>query len=444
MNDDITQQKQNMQNLIENVLQKAKEKGATDVELGCSFGRGLDVNVRMGEVDTLEYQKDKEMSLSVYIGKCKGSASTTDFSEESIKKTVQAAVDIAKYTSEDEYSGLADKNLLCKAFKELDLYHPWDVTAKQATEIAKECEQAALDNSQIENSEGASVSAYEGLGIYANSNDFLGFRQSTRHSIGCSVIAEDEQGMQRDYWYSSNRNQTKLESALSIGKKAAARTIKRLGSKTIKTMEVPVIYHAEVAKGLIGNFTSAISGGALYRKASFLQDSKGQQVFPDSVSIVEDPFILGAFGSKDYDSEGVTTKKRNIVTDGVVQDYFLSSYSARKLGLATTANAGGMQNLVVSHGEQSLDDLIKDMGTGLLLTELMGMGVNNITGDYSRGAAGFWVENGEILYPVDEFTVASNLKDMFKGIASIANDVDDRDVIRTGSILIDRMTVAAE
>ncbi len=443
MNDDSLQQKQNMQNLIDDVLKKAKQKGATNVELGCSFGKGLEVNVRMGEIDTLEHQNDKEMGLTVYIGQRKGSASTTDFSEASINKTVQAAIDIAKYTSEDKYAGLADKSLLCTNFKNLELYHPWDLSAVDATEIAKQCEQSALDNKQISNSEGASVSVYEGMGIYANSNDFIGFKQSTRHSIGCSVIAKDEQGMQRDYWYSSSRNKNHLESAEAIGKKAADRTIKRLGAKKIKTMEVPVIYHAEVAKGLIGHFTSGISGGALYRKASFLQDSKGQKIFPDSFSIVEDPFILGAFGSKNYDSEGVATQRRSLVNDGIVQDYILSSYSARKLGLQTTANAGGVQNLIVSNNNLSFKQLLNDMGTGFLLTELMGMGVNNITGDYSRGAAGFWVENGEIAHPVDEVTVASNLKNMFSGITSIANDVDERGVIRTGSILIDKMTIAA-
>ncbi len=442
MNSDITQQQQNMQNLIEQIITTAQKKGATQVEVGCSSGSGLDVNVRNNEIDTLEHQLDKELGVTVYLGQRKGNASTTDFSPESIERTLQAALDIARFTSEDEYAGLADADLMCKDFIDLDLYHPWDINADNAIEIARECEQNALSVKGVSNSEGASVNTYQGISLYGNSHGFIGLRQSSRHSVSCSVIAQNQQGMQRDYWYSSARHYDDLENAAEIGLKAGSRAVKRLGAKKIKTVEVPVIYHAEVAKSLIGHFTSAISGGALYRKASFLLDSKGNKIFPEFFSIIEDPHIPRAFGSKVFDSEGVATRKRDIVKDGVIMDYFLSSYSARKLGLTTTANAGGIQNLIVGSSGQSFDELLATMGTGLLITELMGMGVNGITGDYSRGAAGFWVENGEIAYPVEELTVAGNLKAIFAQISAVADDMDQRGVIRSGSILVDKMTVA--
>ena len=434
-------------NLVDQVLTKCQSKGATSAEAAASAGSGLSTTVRLGNVETIEYNRDKGLNLTVYFGQKKGSASTTDFSEQAINDAIDAACRVAKYTAEDDCAGLADKEFLARTedIPELDLYHNWNIDAEQAIEICQSCEAAALSHdSRITNSEGGSLSSQQGLRAYGNTNDFIKAYSTTRHSLSCSVIAKDGETMQRDYWYSVARDKNDLDSDSSIGKHAAENAIKRLNGRQIKTCQTPVIFSAEIASGLISSFLGAISGGSLYRKTSFLLDSLGQQVFPEFIHIYEQPHIKKGLGSAPYDAEGVVTRQRDIVTDGIIQSYILGSYSARKLGMQTTGNAGGVNNLTVSTSELSLNDLLKKMNKGLLITELMGQGVNRVTGDYSRGASGFWVEHGEIQYPVEEITVAGNLKQMYQGIIDIGNDVDYRYNVRTGSIFIDNMTVGGK
>ena len=432
-----------LQSIVHDLLQEAKAQGASDAEAGLSVESGLSVTVRMGEVETIEHNRDKGLGITVYFGKRKGTASTSDFSAAAVKETVKAACDIAKFTENDPYAGLPDENMLAKDIPELDLYHPWDISAEQAIELAKECEDVArAEDKRIINSEGGSVSSHSGIRVYGNTKGFLNGYNTSRHSMSCTMIAEQDDAMQRDYWYSVNRDPAKLETPAEIGKHAAQRTVGRLGAKHMPTCQVPVIFQAEVARGLLSHFLAAIRGGAQYRKASFLLDHIGKQVFPERFRLDERPHIRGALGSAPYDNEGVITTPRDVITDGVLQGYVLDSYAARRLNMQTTGNAGGVHNLYINDDNISLAAMLKEMGKGLLITEVMGQGVNNVTGDYSRGASGFWVENGEIQYAVEEFTLASRLQDMFMGLQRVGNDFDTRGGIVTGSWLIDHMTVA--
>jgi PmbA protein len=433
------------QAMAERVLAAAKAKGATAAELDLDKGTGLSVEVRMGQVDKLQYHRDQGINLTVYFGHRKGFASTGDFSAQALDDTLEAACRIARYTSEDDFNGLGDAERMATDFPKLDLYHPWELDADAAIEMAIQTETVAREHdARITNSEGASVDSYAGMSLYANSHGFMGINHGTRHSLSCSVVAQDGDSMQRDYWYSVSRVPGLLESADSVGAEAAQRTVRRLNARSLSTREAPVLFVPQMARGLIGQLVSAISGSSQYRKASFLLNSLGQQAFPDFVQLREDPFIRQALGSRSYDSEGVATQARDILKDGVIQDYFLGSYSARKLGMQSTGSASGASNLLLADTGISFPGLLAAMGTGLMVTELIGNGINGITGDYSRGAVGYWVENGMIVHPVEEVTIAGNLKDMFKGIVAIGDDVDERGSIRTGSILIDKMTIAGQ
>jgi PmbA protein len=431
--------------MSEDVLKVAKSLGASSAEAELSLSVGQNVSVRLNEVENIEYNRDKGMSVTVYFGQQKGHASSSDLSQQAIKDTVSAACNIAKYTAKDEFCGLADAHLMAKDILDLDLYHPWDISVDEAIAIAKECEAAALNvDTRITNSEGASVSTGEGYFAYSNSHGFTGGYSSSRHGVSCSVIAEAEDSMQRDYWYSTARASSDLESAAAIGKKAGERTVRRLNSQKIKTCQVPVLFEGPLASGLISSLVSAISGGNLYRKSSFLLDSLGKQIASPLLNIYEEPHLKKGLASSPFDSEGVATKPRQLVKNGVLQGYVLGSYSARKLGMQTTGNAGGNHNLIVKPSTLDFTGLLEQMGTGLLVTELLGSGINMVTGDYSRGAAGFWVENGVIIYPVEEITIAGNMADMLKTIVAISNDVLIQGSKQVGSILIERMTVACE
>lgn len=434
-----------LKSIVQTLLEEAKKQGATAAEAGLSQESGLSVTARMGEVETIEHHNDQGLGITVYFGQCKGSASSTDLSPAAIKETVGAACSIARYTSEDAYAGLPDKELLATEFPDLDLNHPWALQADGAIALAVECEAAALSyHPDINNSEGASVNTHQGIRVIGNSLGFLQGIMSTRHSISCSVVAERGDSMQRNYWYSVARDANNLEAVAAIGRKAGDRTVNRLEARRLTTRQCPVLYSPEVASGLIGSLTGAISGSALYRKSTFLLNALDTQLFPDFIRIHEQPLLTGALGSSAYDSEGVTTQTRDIVSDGILRGYVLSTYSARKLGLQSTGNAGGVHNLTITPGKNDFQAMLKLMDTGLLVTELIGQGVNMINGNYSRGAAGFWVEHGEIQYPVEEITIAGNLKDMYQHIVAVGNDVDLRGNIRTGSILIERMSIAGE
>jgi PmbA protein len=415
--------------------------------------QGLSVGTRLGEVENVEFTNDGALGITVYQQGRKGSASTADLSEKALAQAVEAAVNIAKYTSVDDCSGLADKALLAMQSIDLDLYHPKELSTEQAIEIAKECEQSALDSdSRITNSDGASLDCFSGFKVYGNSNGQLVGYPSSRHSLSCVVIAGSDDQMQRDYAYDVNRDFALLDSGVSIGKKAASEVLSRLNPQKLSTRKVPVLFRADIANTLWGHFIAAISGGNLYRKSSFLLDAIGKEVFPDFLTIVERPHIKKALASSAFDSEGVLTQDRDIILDGALQTYLLTSYSARKLGLTTTGHAGGIHNwLVKDKNAQTkgcvsadFDVMLKTLGTGLLVTELMGQGVNVVNGDYSRGAAGFWVENGELAYPVSEITIAGNLTKMFKGIIAVGSDIDKHGSIGTGSILIDEMQIAGQ
>lgn len=434
-----------LETTIHGLLLEAKKQGASAADAGLSIDNGLSINVRLGDVETIEHHCSQGLGVTVYFGQKKGSANSTDLSEKSIKETVTAACSIARYASEDPYAGLPDQDRLATEFKDLELCHPWDLNSNSAIDIALDCEDAAREyHTDISNSEGASVDTYQGIRIFGNSLGFLHGHASTRHSISCSVIGERDGNMERDYWYTVARQQENLESPELVGKKAAERTIMRLGARSLSSRKSPVLYSAETASGLIGSFLGAISGGSLYRKSSFLLDSLDTKVFPDFINLYEQPHLPGALGSACYDSEGVATKANKIVTDGILNTYLLSSYSARKLAMQSTGHAGGVHNLCLSAGAKNFQQLLKEMGSGLLVTELMGQGVNPVTGDYSRGASGFWVEHGEIQYPVQEITIAGNLKDMYQHILAVGNDIDYRGNIRTGSILIEEMAIAGE
>ncbi len=439
------EQVEELKTVVQTLLDEAKQQGATAAEAGLSQEIGLSVTARMGEVETIEHHCDQGLGITVYIGQCKGSASTSDLSLAAIKKTVSAALSIARYTGEDSYAGLPEKQWLATEFPELDLNHPWPITADEAIPIAVECEAAALSyHPEITNSEGATVNSHQGIRVLGNSLGFLQGRLSTRHSISCSVMAQRGDSMQRDYWYSVARRADGLEAAADIGRKAGERTIKRLEARRLSTRQCPVLYAAEAASGLLGSLIGAISGGNLYRKSTFLLDALDTQIFPDFIRIHEQPLLMGGLGSAAYDGEGVATQTRDIVSNGILRGYVLASYAARKLGMASTGNSSGVHNLTIVPGVDDFQGMLKLLGTGLLVTELMGQGVNMVNGSYSRGAAGFWVENGEIQFPVEEITIAGNLKTMFKQIVAVGSDVDYRSNIRTGSILIENMSIAGE
>ncbi len=450
MNNDISSSQQfsypfaGLQQIAHDILGYAKNGGASACEASVSDGCGLNVTVRQGAVETIEHARDKGLSVTVYIGQKRGHASTSDFSPQAIRDTVAAALSIARYTAADNCAGLADAELLATSFPDLGLYHPWELSVEQAIELAQGCEAAALAaDKRITNSEGATISINISRFVYANSYGFLGGYPLSRHSISCAVIATEHDNMQRDYWYSVARDAADLESVYDVGKKAGMRSIARLGAKKIATCEVPVLFEAPIASSLIGHFTQAVSGASLYRKSSFLLDSMGKQIFSPDIQIRELPHIRKGLASCAFDDEGVATHERNVVENGIVQGYFLGSYSARKLGLRTTGNAGGNHNLVLENATPlPFSDLLKKMDKGLLVTELLGHGVNGVTGDYSRGATGFWVENGELCYPVEEITIAGNLKEMLRGIVGVGSDRIVRGSKQCGSLLIERMTVA--
>ena len=425
------------------VLQAAWARGATAAEAEVSQAFGLSVTVRKGEVETIAYNRDKGIGVTVYVGARRGHASTADFSAEAIDDTVTKALTIARYTAEDACAGLADPALLARNWPDLELYFPWDLPVDQAVALGRECEAAALAvDGRLTNSEGATVSVHEGEFAYANTHGFCAGYASSRHGIYCAVIGDDGNSMQRDDWYTAARAPGDLESAAQVGRLAGERTAQRLGARRLTTRDCAVVFEAPVATGLIGHYVNATSGGSLYRKSSFLLDSLGQSVFAPHVTIREEPHLPRGQASAPFDDEGVATRSRDVVREGVVQGYFLGSYSARKLGLASTGNAGGNHNLVVAHGSDDLPALLRRMGRGLLVTELLGQGVNPVTGDYSRGAAGYWVENGVIAYPVEEITIAGNLRRMYRDIVAVGNDVDRRGSRHCGSILIGAMTVA--
>jgi PmbA protein len=448
MNDTVfTHSQDQLRQLARDVLGYARDKGVTDAAVEISEGSGLSVSVRKGEVETIEQNKDKGLGVTVYIGQKRGNASTSDFSAKSLRDTVEAAYNIARFTAEDDCAGLADEALLERNPRDLKLFYPWLISAEEAVELARRGEQAAFDvDKRITNSEGASVHAQQSHFVAANSRGFIGGYPFSRHTLSVVPIAGRGSHMQRDDWYTSVRDASKMAKPEAVGRYAAERALARLHARKLDTRTCPVLFEAPLAAGLLGAFVQATSGGALYRKSTFLLDSLGKQVFPAHVQIVEDPHQIGGVGSAPFDEEGVRTQRRDVVSNGTLNGYFLSSYSARKLGMQTTGNAGGSHNLSMTSSKTAKADtfegMLKKMGRGLLVTELMGQGTNYVTGDYSRGASGYWVENGVIQYPVEEITIAGNMKDMFQHIAAIGNDVLTRGNKQTGSILIESMVVA--
>lgn len=432
-----------LRQVVADILQNAKLQGATASQAAASIDIGLSCTVRLGQVETLEFNRSKAIGVTVYNGKRKGSTSSSDIDQNSIRQVVDMASKIARYTEEDPHNGLAEAKYLAKDIPDLDLYHYSDIQPEQAVELAKNCEAIALGvDKKINNSEGASFTANLSYQVYGNSHGFLQGFPSSSYSLSCSVIGQEGSAMQRDDDYTVARCFTDLASSRAVGESAAKRTLARLGARKIKTCSVPVMFDPSTARSLLATFIAAISGTNLYRKSSFLLDSLGSQVFAKHINISENPLLPKALGSSAFDGEGVATKQRTIIKDGILQNYVLSSYSARKLGMETTGNAGGVRNLLLEPGKQNFTELLTTMGTGLLVTELMGQGINLVTGDYSRGAAGFWVENGVIQYPVEEITIAGNLKDMLINIVAIGNDLDRRGNIITGSILLDKLTIA--
>ncbi len=432
-----------LRQLASDIVVYARKQGATASAAEASEAFGQTVNVRQGAVETIEYNRDKGLSVTVYIGQKRGNASTSDFSRHAVHDTVDAALNIARFTAQDECAGLPDANMLSTEFPDLDLYHPWQIDVDQSIELAKECEQAAFStDKRITNSEGATVNVHEANFAHANSLGFVGGFPTSRHSLSCSVIAGKADGMQRDYWYSVARDAREILRAEEIGRIAAERTVRRLKSRKLATMQCPVLFEAPVAASLFGHFVGAVSGGSLYRKSSFLLDQLDRTVFSDTVHVDDVPHIKRGLASSAFDDEGVRTQRRVIVEGGVLRGYFLGSYSARKLGMQTTGNAGGTHNLLIRPGNMDFSGLLRQMQRGLVVTELLGHGVNPVTGDYSRGAAGFWVERGEIQYPVEEITIAGNLKDIYKNIVAIGNDVLVQGSRQCGSVLVERMSVA--
>lgn len=441
----ILDEKSRLEALVGQLLDEAKVQGATAAEVGVSAERGLSLTVRLGEVETIEYTRSGGFGITVYVGQRKGHASTSDARPQAIRDTVRAALDIARHTSEDPHAGLAAPELLARDLPDLDLHHRWAIDADRATDLARECEQAgrAVDP-RIENSEGATVNTHEVYRVYANSNGFLAGYPGTRHSLSCVLIARDAEGMQRDYWYDGARDAARLASPATIGRRAGERTIARLDARPVATGEMPVLFAPELAPSLIGHFLSAIAGGALYRRSSFLLDRLGQQLFPSWFSVDERPRIRGGNGSAAFDADGLPTRDKHFVRDGVLESYSLGLYSSRRLGMAPTGNGSGTHNVYVGSTGEDFDALLARMGDGIVVTELMGHGVNLVTGDYSRGAAGFAVRNGRIAHPVSGITIAGNLNDIYRGIEAVGNDADPRGNVHCGSLLVRRMMVAAE
>ncbi|WP_019628571.1 metalloprotease PmbA [Thioalkalivibrio sp. AKL10] len=434
-----------LQTRVQRTLEAARERGALDVQAVVSHSVGLELGVRKGEIETLEHERDQSLSLIVYFGQSKGAASTTDFSDQALIDTVEAACRIARYTEPDPYAGMPDPAFKASEWDDLDLDHPWGCSAAEATELARTIEAAGFAaDERIENSEGASVSTRRAIAFLGDSQGFMGGYRSTRHSLSCALVARDAAGMQRDYAYTVARHAEDLTAAEQVGREAAERTVRRLGGRKLSTRNCPVLFAPEMARTLIGSFTRAIAGPSQYRESSFLLNAIGENVFPAWMQIEERPQTPRALGSAPFDGEGVRTRNRPLIADGVLQSYTLDSYAARRLGLEATGNAGGARNVTVAPGDKDFAALLAEMGTGFLVTELIGQGVNPVTGDYSRGAAGFWVENGELQYPVEEITIAGNLKDMFQRMAAVGTDVDRRGNIHTGSILIESMTVAGD
>ncbi|MCG8910637.1 metalloprotease PmbA [Pseudomonas sp. DP-17] len=428
---------------VERIIAEATRQGASACEVAVSVEQGLSTSVRQGEVETVEFNRDQGFGITLYVGQRKGSASTSATGADAIRETVAAALAIAKHASEDDCAGLADPALMARDLPDLDLYHGWSITPDQAIERALACEAAAFaTDRRVTKADGTTLNTHQGCRVYGNSHGFVGGYASTRHSLSCVMIAELEGQMQRDYWYDVNRRGELLATPESIGRRAAERAASRLGARPVPTAEVPVLFAPEVAVGLFGHFLGAISGGSLYRKSSFLEGALGQRLFPEWLTLDERPLLRGALGSASFDNDGLATYAKPFVEGGELVSYVLGTYSGRKLGMPSTANSGGVHNLFVSHGDEDQAALIRRMGRGLLVTELMGQGVNLVTGDYSRGAGGYWVENGEIQFPVQEVTIAANLRDLFRNIVAIGNDVEYRGNLHTGSVLIEKMMVA--
>ena len=439
---DATAQQAQLTERATEALALAKQLGADAAEVGASVDQGLGVSVRLGEVETVELSRDQGIAVTLYVGKRKGSASSTDASSASIRATVEKALAIARYTGEDPAAGLAEAELMATYLPDLKVHYPWALSTDEAIDLALRCEQAGREVAGIHQSEGASLSSGEGVRVYANSHGFLGTQKGSSHSLSCMLIAQDEQGMQRDYDYTSARNPHQLRHPEEVGREAAARTLRRLGARRPPTGTFPVLFDPSLASGLIGHLMGALAGGALYREASFLCDRLGSPLFPDWFGLEERPLEVGATASSPFDAEGVQTRSNRFIDQGKVASYMLSAYSARRLGMQSTGNAGGARNLRLLAPLTPREELLTQMGRGIWVTELMGQGVNGVTGDYSRGAAGFWIENGEVQYPIEEFTIASNLNKMFAGLSGVGSDTDTRGSIHTGSWLIDAMTVA--
>lgn len=444
-NDDPAFSEERVLDVIRHTLALARTAGATAAESACGQTAGLSVTVRMGELETLQHQRDKSLQVTIYVGHRKGSASTTDLGTEALRKTVEAAHAIARHGGEDPCAGLVEPELQAGAPRQLDLFHPWALSPEHATEIARRCEQAARAfDRRITNSEGATVRASSGVHAYGNSNGFCGAWRASAQRLSCAVIASDGGGMQQDYDHSVARRWQDLREAEEIGRCAAERAVRRLGARKIPTTTAPVIFESRVATSLFGHFAGAISGGSLYRRSSFLVDHLQRAVFPPWLQIREEPFLPCELGSRPFDDDGVAPQPRHIVENGILKSYLLGGYSARRLGMKSTGNASGITNWRLSHGAENLNELVRRMHRGLLVTELMGFGVNSVTGDYSRGASGYWVDEGMIRYPVEEVTIAANLRDMFKGIVAIGGDLETNAAIRTGSVLIEQMTIAGK
>jgi PmbA protein len=431
--------------IVDFALGEAKQNGASQAEADVSLQKGLNVTVRLGEVETIEYQRDRALGITVYFDRAKGSASSADLRPEAVKEMVAKACSIAKHTARDEFAGLADAAEMAADIPDLALDHPWEISPEEAIEMARTCEAAGVAvDTRLTNSEGASLSTHRGVRVYGNSHGFLAGYPSTSHSISCVLLAQEGADMQRDYWYSAARCAAELDAVEVIGRRAGERAVSRLGARQITTRKAPVLFAADIARGFFGHMVSAVRGSSQYRKSSFLLNSVGERIFPEFVQMQERPHLRSALASSPFDGEGVATRDRDLISNGVLQGYVLGSYSARKLGLRTTGNAGGIHNLLVtsSKGLVTQAQLLAQMGTGFYVTELMGQGVNGVTGDYSRGASGFWIENGQIVHGVQEVTIAGNLKQMFQGVRAIGSDVDAHGAIRTGSVLIDEITIA--
>lgn len=442
---DIRERQARLEQIVEDLLAEARQRGATAAEAAASMSAGLETTVRLGEVETVEHTRDNGLGITVYMGHRKGSVSTSDLSPAAVRDAVVAACAIAAHTQEDPCAALADPHRLATQVPDLDLYHPWELQVDDAIGLAVECEDAARStDARIVNSEGASVTSHSGIHVYGNSHGFVGGYPTSRHGLSCAVVGQEGESMQRDYWWSSARAADELDSATDVGRRAGERTVARLGGRQISTRQAPVLFSAQVASGLLRHLVNAISGFSLYRQASFLLDHLGREIFPDFVRIHEEPLLPRELGSAPFDGDGVATAAKDLVSGGTLRTYLLDAYSACRLGLETTGNAGGVRNLRIEMGALDRDALFRQMGSGLFVTELMGQGINPVTGDYSRGASGFWVEQGEIQYPVEEITIAGNLKRMYQGLVAVGNDCDFPGSTRTGSWLIDEMTIAGE